>query len=199
MRYKEERKREFRQKHKEHSDTMSLGVNMPQMTQTEMRKVKVGLADVFKTEINPIMGEVIPRTDDREECQVFEGPYEEALHLLHLHIVNTLRRLETKMYCFKKVNPRIQKVRGERREELFAKQDIQRRLLKLKSKLEQFEEYQEESPAARRKQVKIVAQLDQCVKLISPETRGEIFRVKNNEEIWEELKPTKKHWTRLID
>jgi Holliday junction resolvasome RuvABC DNA-binding subunit len=64
-----------------------------------------------------------------------EGAYEEALHLLRLHIVKTFKRDEKKMYGFRKVNPRIQKARAEQREELFAKKDIQRILLKLKSKL----------------------------------------------------------------
>jgi hypothetical protein len=64
VQYKEERKREFRRKCEEHSDKMSLGVNMPQMTQVEMREVKIGLMDLFKTEINPIMREFKPRTDD---------------------------------------------------------------------------------------------------------------------------------------
>jgi hypothetical protein len=44
----------------------------------------------------------------------------------------------------------------------------------LKSELEQFEEYQKERPGARRKQVKIIAELDQFFKQISPEARGEI-------------------------
>jgi hypothetical protein len=78
----------------------------------------------------------------------------------------------------------MQKARAEQKEELLAKQNIQKRLLKLKSKLEQFEEYQEESPAARRKRVKIVAELDQFFKLISPKARREIFGEKSNEKIW---------------
>jgi hypothetical protein len=44
-------------------------------------------------------------------------------------------------------------------------------------------EYQEESPAARRKRMKIVAELDQFLKLISPEARREIIEEKSNEEI----------------
>jgi hypothetical protein len=72
-------------------------------------------------------------------------------------------------------------------------------LLKSKSKLEQFEEYHKESPAARKKQVKIVAELDQLLKLISPEARKEIFREKSNEEIWEDMKSTEEHRTRVID
>jgi hypothetical protein len=64
VRYKKERKRKFRRKHKEHSDKMSLEVSMPQMTQEEMLKIKVRLADLFKTEINLIMREFKSRTVD---------------------------------------------------------------------------------------------------------------------------------------
>jgi hypothetical protein len=62
--------------------------------------------------------------------------------------VKTLKRDKKKIYSFKKINRKMQKARAEQMEELFAKQDIQRRLMSLKSKQEQFEEYQEESPAA---------------------------------------------------
>jgi hypothetical protein len=66
---------------------------------------------------------------------VFEAAYQEALHGLQLHVVNTLKRDEKKMYGFRQVNPRMRKIRAKQREELLAKQDIQRRWLKLKSKL----------------------------------------------------------------
>jgi hypothetical protein len=62
--YKEKRKREFRRKHEEHSDKMSLGANMPQMTQAEIWKIKVGVVDLFKTEFNPVMREFKPRIDN---------------------------------------------------------------------------------------------------------------------------------------
>jgi hypothetical protein len=112
--------------------------------------------------------------------------------------VKTLKRNEKKMYGFRKVNPRMQKARAEQREELCAKQDIQRKMLTLKSKMEKFEQHQEESPSARRKQVKIVAQLDHFFKLISPGARREIFRGENNEAIWEEPNSTEEHRTRAI-
>jgi hypothetical protein len=72
VQYKEERKRKFRRKNEEHNDKISVGVNMPQMTQAEIRKVKIGLTDLFKAEINPIMREFKPRPGDWEEWQAFE-------------------------------------------------------------------------------------------------------------------------------
>jgi hypothetical protein len=113
VQYESEKKREFRRKQEEHSDKMSLGVNMPQMSQAKMRKVKLGLADLFKTEISSIMREFKLRINDWEHWQVFEGAYEEALHLLRLHVVKTLKSDEKKIHDFRKVNPRMQKTRAE--------------------------------------------------------------------------------------
>jgi hypothetical protein len=78
------------------------------------------------------MREFARRTDDWKDWQAFEIAYEDALHLLHLHVVKTFKPDEHKIYGFRKVNARMQKAQAEQREELFAKQDIQRRLLKLK-------------------------------------------------------------------
>jgi hypothetical protein len=169
------------------------------MTQAEIRKVKVGLADLFKANINSIVREFKLGIDDWEHWQVFERAYKEALHLLRLHVVKTFKSNEKTIYDIRKFNRRMQKTRAEQREELLAKQDIQRRLRKLRPKQEQFEKYQEESPAARRKPVKMVAELDQFFKLILPEARGEILGEKSSEEIEEELKSTEECRTRVID
>jgi hypothetical protein len=103
--YIEEKKREFRRKHEENSDKISFRVNVPQMTRAKTRKVKVGLVDLFKTEINPIISELKPRIDNWENWQIFEKTYEEALHLLRVHAVKSLKRNENKIYRFTKVNP----------------------------------------------------------------------------------------------
>jgi hypothetical protein len=89
-----------------------------------MRKIKVGLAALLKAEINLIMREFKPITDDWEDWedwedwqdwqdwQVFEAAYEEALHRLRFHVVKTLKRDEKKMDGFGKVSPRMQKARA---------------------------------------------------------------------------------------
>jgi hypothetical protein len=53
--YKERRREDFRRKLEEHRRNTSRGVNVPQMSRAEMRKVKEGLAELFKTVINPMM------------------------------------------------------------------------------------------------------------------------------------------------
>jgi hypothetical protein len=61
------KKKEFRRKRENHIGKISLGVNLPQMTQGKTPKVKIELANLFKTEINHIMREFKLRTDDWED------------------------------------------------------------------------------------------------------------------------------------
>jgi hypothetical protein len=79
---------------------------MSQMTRAEMRKVKAELVNLFKTETNIITKEFNTRTAEEDDVWL------------------------------RKVNLKMQKARAEQREELFAKQDIQRGLVSPKSKLE---------------------------------------------------------------
>jgi hypothetical protein len=72
-RYKEERKRKFIRKHEQHSEKRFLRVTMPEMTRAEMGKAKVGLPDMFKTEINPIIREFKPKADDLEDWERWKG------------------------------------------------------------------------------------------------------------------------------
>jgi hypothetical protein len=62
------------------------------MSKTEMRKVREGLTDLFKTMINPLMKEFQPKEGDWEGWQAAERAYEEAMHLLALHIMKALNR-----------------------------------------------------------------------------------------------------------
>jgi hypothetical protein len=61
-----------------------------------MRKVKVGLTNLFKTEFNLIMREFKPRIEDWEDWQACEEIYEETGYLLRVDIVKTLKRDEKK-------------------------------------------------------------------------------------------------------
>jgi hypothetical protein len=139
--YKEQKRRDFRRKREEHSNNTAFGVNMPQTSQAEMCKVNEGLADLFKTEINPMTKESRPKTNDWEDWQVFEGAYKEALHHLRLHVVKTLKRDPMRLYDARRINPKSQRAQEKQSEALFTKHEIERRLMKVKSKLEQFAEY----------------------------------------------------------
>jgi hypothetical protein len=62
--YREPSKRDFRRKREEPRNNRSRGVNIPQMSQFEMRKVREGLLEVFRTLLNSMMKEFQPRAKD---------------------------------------------------------------------------------------------------------------------------------------
>jgi hypothetical protein len=85
--YREQRKKDFKWKREKHRNNKSGGVNICQMSQLEMRKVREGLVELFRKVINPMMKEFQPRAKDCDDWLAFEGAYEEAIHLLRLHII----------------------------------------------------------------------------------------------------------------
>jgi hypothetical protein len=87
------------------------------------------------------------------------------------------------MYGQTKVNPLIHKPRAEQSEAIFRKQEIQRRLGKVKSTLEQLDESEENSAAGRTNQTKIVRKINLFLNLVPPEARKEAFREKDLETI----------------
>jgi hypothetical protein len=123
-------------KREEHCRNTAQGVNSPQMSQAERRKVKEGRVDLFKTQINPLMKEFQHKPDDWEDWQAFERAYQEAMHLLRLHIMMALNRKSETMYGQRRVNPLIQTARAQQKEKIFTKQEIQRRLVNVKTMLE---------------------------------------------------------------
>jgi hypothetical protein len=111
--YREQKKREFKQKCEEHCSNTMRGVNISQMSQVEMRKVREGLADLFKTMINLLIKEFQLKRNDWESWQAFKEAYEEAIHLLRLHIMKAVNRKAETMYGQRRVSPQIQKARVE--------------------------------------------------------------------------------------
>jgi hypothetical protein len=49
--------------------------------------VKVGLSDLFKGELNPMLEQIMPETDEHREWLGFEGAHEEAMHRIREHIL----------------------------------------------------------------------------------------------------------------
>jgi hypothetical protein len=71
------------------------------------------------------------------------------LDFIRLDIIRALKHDDRHLSGQRKINPKIQEVRAKKSEELFMTQDIQRNLMKVKSKLEQMTEIQEEESPAR--------------------------------------------------
>jgi hypothetical protein len=82
---------------------------------------------------------------------------------------------------------------------MFTKQEIQRRLVKVKMMLEQLDDSHKDSAADRRMQVKIVGEMNQFLNLIPPEARREVFGENDLERVWEELNTRKDHRTKVIE
>jgi hypothetical protein len=108
-----------------------------------------GVGGSLQKKIDPTMKELKPKTDKWKDWLAFEGVYDEALHLIRLHVPKALKGKEKGLYGFTEINPKIQKPRTKQSEEHFAKQDIQRRLMRMKSKLEKLIKYHKDIPAPR--------------------------------------------------
>jgi hypothetical protein len=93
---------------KKHYQSRMLGaVNIPQLNNEQIRKVKHGLKDLFANEINPLLAKFKPKNREWEEWQAFEGAYEEAMHRLREHVITALGRHPQRLYGEKRINPTL--------------------------------------------------------------------------------------------
>jgi uncharacterized protein involved in cysteine biosynthesis len=67
-------------------------VNIPQLNKEQMRHIKVGLSELFKNEINPMITNLIPETGDWNGWLAFEGADEESMHRIGQHIIQAIGR-----------------------------------------------------------------------------------------------------------
>jgi hypothetical protein len=72
----------FIKKKQEHEANVNRGVNIPQLNKEQMRRLKVGLSELFKNEINSMITNMIPEKDDWNGWLAFEGAYEESMHCI---------------------------------------------------------------------------------------------------------------------
>jgi hypothetical protein len=83
-----------------------------------MRKIKTGLEDLIKYEINPLMTEFQPDPGDWNGWCAFESSYEESMHKIRIHILQALNRDTRKLYGVQQVNARLQAGREQRTEQV---------------------------------------------------------------------------------
>jgi hypothetical protein len=57
-----------------------------------MRRVKEGLSDLFRGQLNPLLEQTSPRTDQHREWIGFEGASRECLHRIREHIILAIGR-----------------------------------------------------------------------------------------------------------
>jgi hypothetical protein len=169
-------------------EVIDRGVNIPQLNDWQLRKVKVCLSERVQSELNPRIERMLPRT---EEWVAFEGAYDESMHQIREHIIRAIGRDPTRIYGRGKLNPRIQKAMEESAEMVFELQKVRRDLTKLKDIVHQIVERGEESGGENdqdvetcKQQAKFTKRFSAIVGLLDEDTLERYFRAKEHEEIW---------------
>jgi hypothetical protein len=116
------------------------GVNLPPLTMKDKRKLRFPLKDLFKYEINPLLEEIIPKTDDWDSWLAFEGLYEDALDKVRKLIIHTTGRDVRRLYGIRKINVALQAAREKATDEVVTQQTSQRQLRKIKMFLHEIAE-----------------------------------------------------------
>jgi hypothetical protein len=136
-------------------------VNIPELNADRMRRVKDGLSDLFKGELNPLLTRMMPRIDDHSEWIAFEDADEESMHRIREHIILTIGRDMRRLYGERRLNVSLQVAAEQSAETVVNLQKIRRDLKKLKDILHEIvegnaraEEADQEGADARRRRAK---------------------------------------------
>jgi hypothetical protein len=111
---------------------MEQSVNIPSLHTEHMRKIKTGLRDFFKCEINPLMTEFQADPGDWDGWCAFESAYEESIHKIRMHILHALNRDSRKPHGIQQVNARLQAATEQGMEQVINHQLIRWTLSKIK-------------------------------------------------------------------
>jgi hypothetical protein len=141
---RERRRTQFIRKRDEHLRQIEPEVNIPRLNKEQMRKIKMGLKDLFKHEINSLVTEPQPDPGDRDGWCPFKGEYAELMRKIRIDIVQALNRHTRKLYEVQQVNMPLQVVREQRTEQVINQKFSRRTLSKMKNTLEELIEGDEE-------------------------------------------------------
>jgi 3-dehydroquinate dehydratase len=199
---------EFVRRKEHYERQISQGVNIPQLNADQMRRVKEGLSDLFKGELNPLLTRMMPRTDDHTEWIAFEGAYEECMHRIREHIILAIGRDLRRLYGERRLNVNLQVAAEQSAETVVNLQKIRRDLKKLKDILHEIvegdgraeaEDVDQEGVDARRRRAKFTKRIGPILNLISPDVVREYFGSEHHEEIWRELNTESNRRNRVIE
>jgi hypothetical protein len=102
-----QKRAKFIRKKEQYERNISLGVNIPQLNAYQMCRVKASLSDLFRGELNPVLEEMMPRTDEYGEWAGFEGTYEQCRHRIREHILLAIGRNSNRRYGERRLNRKL--------------------------------------------------------------------------------------------
>jgi hypothetical protein len=172
--------------------------------------VKEGLTDLFQGELNPLLEQMIARTEEHSEGLGFEGAYEECLHRIRQHVRLAIGRDPNRIYGARQLNPKLQEASERSAETMVNLQKVRRDLEKLKDILHVIAETGEEEAAdgdrdedqgaeVKRRRTKFAKRISPILDLLSPKTIEQYFGSRDQEVIWNELNTEAEHRDRVID
>jgi hypothetical protein len=203
---KQRRQLEYIRKSEQHQRNISRGVNIPQLNSEQMRRVRVGLSDLFRSELNPMMERMFPESDEWQEWAAFEGAYEEAMHQLREHILSAIGRDRRRLYGQKRINPVLQAAAEQSAQTMSDLQSVRRDLKKMKDILhaiaedgEIIESEAEQGIESRRRQVKFTKRVSRVLNLLERDAIMGYFGTEDHEEIWRTMNTDEDHRERVIE
>jgi hypothetical protein len=177
-----------------------------------MRRAKIGVKDLFKSEINPMTQKMRPEKDDWDGWFAFEGVDEASMHRVREHIIRAIGRNPQRLHGEKRLNSKLQAPTEEAAEAPIGIQTIRSSLKILKDSLHGIvedrnvgiqmdaEDLQEESEVERRsQQAKFTKGVAAMLRLVEPEQIQEYFGTTNHEAIWKEMNTQQAHRDQVIE
>jgi hypothetical protein len=184
------------------------GVNLPPLTMKDKRKLVFPLKDLFKSEINPLLEEMLPKSDDWDSWLAFEGVYEDALDKIRKLIIHVKGRDVRRLYGTRKINVPLQIAREKVTDEMIVHQTTQRQLRKIKMFLQEIAEsapndeqnHQSSEAETNRRLLEWTKKIVPLLNAIKPEKRTEVFGDDTSfQNVWEMLNTSSDHRQRVIN
>jgi hypothetical protein len=194
------RQQQYIRKRTEYISQLSRGVNIPKLDRSMMRLINVGLKDLFRDRINPLLRDMTPNPEEPDSWPAFEGAYEEAMDMVRRHIYQALGRNPAAIYRPRSVNGKIQKQREGIDAMVQQCQETRIHLCTIKKAIEEIAEGEGEEDQAeeRRQRNRWTKKILPLLRMIPEEKRLEVFGSRDLEPIWQEMNSAPDHRKNVI-